>query len=547
MQGPLSKRVIKFINKRGGTLFETLLMSGLGIVLVLGLSKFIANFAEKSQNIASQSALHKVKSNVESVLKSAKAWGWATYENQKSCLPGNSGCPIILWHNPKNPPSKGKGFNGYNNPASVRVWACNLTSGGAIAYSNRSGTILALGNSSSVCGSCANAKDDLHCHLKRLGKDPKNFIRIKISPLSNYNASQGMVPPFKFDLEDYGLTKQKLSFDSVSEQTVFTPTGNLCPSGSLMTGYNDDIGTPTCRYPLTGGSCSGSSVVLGVNPDGSPRCGIPGKSNVSNSIAGGSCPSGSVVTRINNNGVPECVVAAKTGTCPAGTLATGFDANGVLTCAPYGGAPVVTPPPGPTPGPLVCPVSTTPRPVEDGDYTVSTHSPSRPNRLLEIKGLFSPRVEWDGCRSQNPDCRLTGMYSCFYHAECTFTIRGIRYPGCRSATPYVVDKTLDTTMHSTPYNYTKAIRDSYPLGHKCLMPPGPDKWRICKNMIMERDLYDYAKVEFKKAYPNKNFPGLDWNCITFDIKRWWHLRSTYWPSCIHKDSKACAELNRCDP
>jgi hypothetical protein len=527
MHSPLIKHANKFRNKRGGTLFETLLMSGLGIVLVLG----------------------------QSVLKSSRAWGWATYENQKSCLPGNAGCPIVLWYNPRNPPSKGNGTNDYNNPATVRVWACNLINGGAIAYADRSGTILALGNSSNVCGSCANANDDLHCHLKRLKKDPKNFIRIKIKPLTNYNASIEMVPPFKFDIEDYNFTKQKLSFDSVSEQTVFTPTRNRCPNGSLMTGYNDDRGTPICKYPLTGGYCTGSSVVVGVNPDGSPRCGIPGTSNVSNSIAGGSCPSGSVVTKINNSGVPGCVIAAKTGTCPAGTLATGFDAKGILLCGPYGGSvtPPVTPPPTPPPTPK-CTVTPNFRITETGDFTTLGGVKSTG---AYIKGLFSPQVKWDSCRAQDPNCRLSGTYTCKYHFECEFTVKVVAkrwtvgnkgYLTCE-ADPFIVGKTFSTTDHSTPYNTTDTVRDSKPLEHKCPMPPNPnpDKWRICKNGMMEKDLYNYYKSEYKRIYGSSIVPQMDFNCIDFKITNIWHNSSRYSMGCPHKDSRPCTELNRCDP
>jgi hypothetical protein len=320
-------------NNKGFNLIGIMIAAAIGLVVVIGITRSLMHFSSQSQKTSSKQIISSVKNNVYSLLKNRKAWRWATAVRQNSCLPGKNNCPIILWHNPTNPSTA----TAYNDSTTVRVWACNIGKrGGAIAYFTHSGAPLELGSSASVCSRCSKAKDESHCHLKRLKKDPSKFVRVKIAPLKGYNPSSKTTPPFNFSVEDYSLTKAKTSFKSQDGQLIFSPSTSSCPPGQFMTGYLNDDGTPACAaLGFTGVSCRAGMVVVRINPDGTAVCAIAPVSNTTNNVNlnGGACPAGQVAVRIAPNGSLACVIAVKINTrCPAGTFVYGIDAQGNILC-----------------------------------------------------------------------------------------------------------------------------------------------------------------------------------------------------------------------
>jgi hypothetical protein len=239
---------------------------------------------------------------------------------------------MIFWYNPTNPSNR----NDYNSSSSVKIWACNLSSGGAIAYFNHNGAPLSLGSKSSVCRKCAKSKDIKNCHLKRLKENPKKYVRVKILPLKNYNASATNTPPFKFKVEDYSLSKTSKSFSVQDGQTVFSPSTSNCPNGQFMVGYSSDDGTPQCATPqLKPGSCMAGSVVIRIDPDGTPICAIAPVANIADNVKlkGGVCPPGQVARQLGSDGSLVCVIAVRINVqCPAGTFVHAIDAFGQIVC-----------------------------------------------------------------------------------------------------------------------------------------------------------------------------------------------------------------------
>lgn len=273
------------LNNRGMTLLGTMIAAGVGLLVIMGVSKSLITFSEQTVQTHRKQMVSQVSSNLASILRSNKMWNDSVNKMGSGCkYPGQKkGCNFELQRNGK------------------RV-TCNngSTATEAIGYMSTSGSIVEDIN-------CSKCKNDKMC-----GLDPKKYVRFIVSYKNKPNPSKPFeMPDFVARTEDVGGSKHASSVDIENEDGILIdPDLFKCPTGEYIAGVNND-GTPVCKKlssELTKLNCTGGKVLVGVNPDGSPKCAtVQTKVNIS------SCPGGKYMAGVSNNN-PICKTLPKSTT-----------------------------------------------------------------------------------------------------------------------------------------------------------------------------------------------------------------------------------------
>lgn len=246
-------------NQKGMSLLGTMIAAAVGLLVVMGVSKALLNFAEQTSVNMQKSKLATVSRNIDTLLRDPDMWDTSMSKMKSGCgYPGkNSSCPLELFNH-----RGGKKFS----CSSGKV-------GEAIAFMTTDGALI----DNIDCSKCKGSES---CGIKSVKK--KNLVRFRVSYKSAPAGSSA--PTFKYQYEDFGFTKSVSKEMEVknSKQITVNIDQIRCGNGEILTGLTKS-GQPVCAnladlikqanlVPVKQGSCPDNQVLTGYDTNGNPKC-----------------------------------------------------------------------------------------------------------------------------------------------------------------------------------------------------------------------------------------------------------------------------------
>lgn len=318
-------KIIK--NNKGASMLATMIAAGIGLVVVLGISKSLMDMADQTTKLKRKGDLSLIKQNLSAKLRDPNMWletlsrARASVGACNNSAPGRrNSCPIVLYQ---------------RNEASP--WMCRKRGG-----TFRQGVVIVDRNGQPQNLNCSRCRSDDNC-----GFDKKSFSRVVFDNIRYDPTSTNMDARPSFEqgaLEDTAGTKGKDDIEvKNSNSDIYDETQVTCPAGQFLIRVQD--GQPVCRdydEGIKGKGCAfpGSNLV-GFDNNGNPICRptrdmAPVIRPTLNAL-NGTCPARHYLAGYNNRGNPVCRniltdVAQVAGTCPAGYYFEGFNSNGTKRC-----------------------------------------------------------------------------------------------------------------------------------------------------------------------------------------------------------------------
>jgi hypothetical protein len=227
-------------NKRGVSLITILIAASIGLVFILGISKLVINFSDRSNRLNRQSELNILASNIIARLKSVDSWE-ESIKKSGGKTPGLN-APLKIYKDGK-------------------TWLCPKKGGalneGVILFSQK--------------GELVEDLDCKKCKKKRAcGRSEKEFSRVELTATSSGNLIR---PTYVGSILDTSGLKIAKPISTVSSQELYDEMQVSCGVKEFLVKVVD--GKPVCQpedIALRGKTCGKGFVLIGFDGNGNPKC-----------------------------------------------------------------------------------------------------------------------------------------------------------------------------------------------------------------------------------------------------------------------------------